>query len=215
MLERFPNVCFLAPERVYVSDEAQIEEGAVIYPDNYICGKTIIGAGAILLPENILEDAVIGAGARIEKSVVRGACVGENCTVGPYAHLRKGTDIGKNCRVGDFVEIKNSNIGAGTKISHLAYVGDAEVGENCNIGCGVIFCNYDGKHKHRTRVGNNCFIGSNVNLVAPLCLEDNVFVAAGTTVTEGAGNGDFVIGRVRQQIRTGGASKFFGGKKNE
>ena len=80
--------------------------------------------------------------------------------------------------MGDFVEIKNSVVGAGTKVSHLAYVGDADVGEKCNIGCGVVFCNYDGKNKHRTRVGNNCFIGSNVNLIAPVEIADGAFVAA-------------------------------------
>lgn len=160
-----------------------------------------------------MEDAFVGAGSEIEKSVLRGARVGKNCTVGPFAHLRKGANVGDNCRVGDFVEIKNSVVGAGTKVSHLAYVGDADVGENCNIGCGVVFCNYDGKNKHRTRVGNNCFIGSNVNLIAPVEIADGAFVAAGTTVTEGAGKGDFVIGRVRQQIRAGGAKRYLGGEE--
>ena len=145
--------------------------------------------------------------------MLRGARVGKNCTVGPFAHLRKGANVGDNCRVGDFVEIKNSVVGEGTKVSHLAYVGDADVGENCNIGCGVVFCNYDGKNKHRTRVGNNCFIGSNVNLIAPVEIADGAFVAAGTTVTEGAGKGDFVIGRVRQQIRAGGAKRYLGGEE--
>lgn len=215
MQNRFPNVRIIAPDRVYISDEAQIGDGAVIYPDNYIYGRTVIGAGVVLRPENILEDAEIGDGAQITKSVIRGATVGKNCTVGPFAHLRQGANVGEACRVGDFVEIKNSNVGAGTKISHLAYVGDADIGENCNIGCGVVFCNYDGRFKHRARVGNGCFIGSNVNLIAPVFLGDGVFVAAGTTVTEGAGKGDFVIGRVRQQIRAGGARKYTGDLKNE
>ena len=210
---KFPNVRFLAPDRVFVSEEATIGDGAIIYPDNYIYGRPVIEAGAVLRPENILEDAFVGAGSEIEKSVLRGARVGKNCTVGPFAHLRKGANVGDNCRVGDFVEIKNSVVGAGTKVRHLAYVGDADVGEYCNIGCGVVFCNYDGKNKHRTRVGNNCFIGSNVNLIAPVEIADGAFVAAGTTVTEGAGKGDFVIGRVRQQIRAGGAKRYLGGEE--
>ena len=215
MQNRFQNVRILDPSRVFISEEAQIEEGVVIYPNNYIYGKTVMRAGAVLQPDNILEDAYIGAGAELIKSVVRGARVGDRCTVGPFANLRAGATLEADCRVGDFVEIKNAHIGAGTKISHLAYVGDADVGAGCNIGCGVVFCNYDGKNKHRAVVGDGCFIGSNVNLIAPVTLGDNVFVAAGTTVTEGAGKGDFVIGRVRQQIRAGGAYRYRGGKGNE
>ncbi len=212
MVDRYPNVNCIAPERVFIEDGAIIENGVIIYPDNYICKDCKIRKGAVLLPENILENAEIGENSKIEKSVIRSAKIGSNCSVGPYAHLRKGVSVGDNCRIGDFVELKNSSVGSGTKISHLAYVGDARIGKNCNIGCGVVFCNYDGKNKHKTVVGNDCFIGSNVNLVAPLILSDGVFVAAGTTITENAEKGDFVIGRARQQIKSGIARRYFGGK---
>jgi len=210
MRKKFPYVKFIDEERVYIEEGVIIEKDVIIFPDNYICGNSIIKKGAVLLPENIIESSQIGENAKIEKSVIRQAKVGANTTVGPFAHLRKGTNIGDNCRIGDFVEIKNSQISSGTKISHLAYVGDAKIGKNCNIGCGVVFCNYDGKNKNQTIVGDYCFIGSNANLVAPLTISDGVFVAAGTTVTKDAQSGDMVIGRARQQVKEGLAKKYLG-----
>ena len=123
--------------------------------------------------------------------------------IGPNAHIRDGvTSIGKNCKIGNFVEIKNANIGDGTKISHLTYVGDATIGRDCNIGCGVVFCNYDGEKKHHTIIGNNVFVGSNVNLVAPVKVEDNAIIAAGSTITEDVCDGCLAIARERQVNKT-------------
>ena len=116
--------------------------------------------------------------------------------------------LGKKVKVGNFVEIKNANVGDGTKVSHLAYVGDADVGENCNIGCGAIFVNYNGKSKSRTKVGNNSFIGSNCNIIAPVNIEKNTYVCAGTTITENVNEDDFVIGRVRQVVKENRAHEY-------
>jgi bifunctional UDP-N-acetylglucosamine pyrophosphorylase/glucosamine-1-phosphate N-acetyltransferase len=102
-------------------------------------------------------------------------------------------------RVGNFVEIKNSTIKQNTKISHLTYIGDATIGSNCNIGCGVVFCNYDGKNKHKTIIGDNVFVGSNVNLIAPITIDNNCFIAAGSTVTKSVSNDTFVIARAKQE----------------
>ena len=118
-------------------------------------------------------------------------------SVGPYARLRRAT-IGEDCRVGDFVEVKNSTLENGVKAAHLSYIGDAAVGERTNVGCGTVFCNYDGKTKHKTTVGCDCFIGANTNLVAPLVVGDKAFIAAGTTVTRDVDEKTFTIGRVRQ-----------------
>lgn len=134
--------------------------------------------------------------------------VGDNCTVGPYAHFRNGAVVGDDCRIGNFVEIKNSRLGQRVKAAHLAYIGDADVGEGTNVGCGVIFVNYDGKAKHRTEVGNNCFIGCNSNLVAPLKLGNGCFVACGTTVNRDVPDGAFVIGRSYVTVKEGRAGKY-------
>ena len=118
--------------------------------------------------------------------------------MGPFARLRPNTILENECRVGNFVEIKNSLLGQGTKANHLAYIGDAVVGKFCNIGCGVIFCNYDGKNKHKTIVGNNVFIGSNANLIAPVEVQDGVLIGAGSTITDDVPQGELAIARARQ-----------------
>lgn len=200
----------ISPETVTIEKGAKIGDGAVVFPNNYISADSTVGCGAVLYPNNIIEGSFVGEGAQVTASVLRGACVGRGSSVGPFANLRKGAVVGENCRVGDFVEIKNSVIGKNTKISHLTYVGDADVGENCNIGCGVVFCNYDGAEKHRARVEDGCFIGSNVNLVAPVTVGKNSFVAAGTTVTESAPPRSFVIGRARQEFSAKLAKKYAG-----
>ena len=149
-----------------------------------------------------IDDTVtIDAGVVVEPNVViRGkVSIHEGAVIGPFAHIRTGTKIGKNCRIGNFVEIKNSTVAEGSKISHMTYVGDAQIGQKCNIGCGVVFCNYDGKQKHETTVGDGVFVGSNSNLVAPVTLEDNSFVAAGSTVTKDVPSKALAIGRARQE----------------
>lgn len=185
----------------YISPEAQIAEDAVIYPNNNIIGNTVIGKGAVIMPNCIITDSIIGENTKVTATVMEEARVGDNTTVGPFAYLRKGTCVGNNCRIGDFVEIKNSVIGDYTKASHLAYVGDVTIGEKCNVGCGVIFVNYDGKTKHRSTVEDNCFIGSNCNIIAPVTLRENSYIAAGTTVTDETPSDSFVIGRSRQIIK--------------
>ena len=184
---------------VYIDDGVQIAAGAVIWPNNHLYGNTSVAAGAVIGPNNVIYDSAIGENCNILASVLKGAKLGRNVSVGPNAYLRENSSIGDDCRVGDFVEIKNAVIGAGTKIAHLTYIGDADVGKNCNFGCGVVFANYDGKNKYRTTVGDECFIGSNCNLVAPLNVESGAFVAAGTTVTREVKKETFVIGRVKQQ----------------
>ena len=119
--------------------------------------------------------------------------------MGPYARLRPGAELSAKAKVGNFVEVKNSRLGEGAKANHLAYVGDAEVGAGSNIGAGTITCNYDGVNKHRTELGENVFIGSNSTLVAPLSVEDNGFVAAGSTVTSKVGESELAVGRAKQR----------------
>lgn len=187
------------PSNTVVDDTVSIMPGAEILPFCRIEGATRIESGA-RIEGAYLKDSVIGRGARIVMSYLTDTRVGEGSEVGPFARLR-GAEIGAGCRVGDFVEIKNSAFGDGAKSAHLAYIGDAEVGARTNVGCGTVFCNYDGRRKHRTSVGEDCFIGANVNLVAPVSVGDGAFVAAGTTVTDDVGDGAFVIGRSRQTAK--------------
>lgn len=200
-------------DNVYIEESVKILHGAVIKQNSSLRGNTVVGACAVINAGCDIFNSVIGNNAYVTASFLTGASIGEKTTVGPFAYLREGSKIGDNCRIGDYVEIKNSIVGNNTKISHLAYIGDAEIGNGVNIGCGVVFANYDGKNKHKTVIGNDCFIGSNCNLIAPLKIGNNVFVAAATTVTGSLGDGDFCIGRVRQEVKEKYAHKFLKNQK--
>lgn len=177
----------------FIDDTVEIAGGAKILPFCRIQGNTRIEQSATL-SASFLKDSIVHAGARVECSHIVGSKIGEGATVGPFARLREAT-IGKGCRIGDFVEVKASTIGDGTKSAHITYIGDATVGERTNVGCGTVFCNYDGKRKHKTTVGDDCFIGANTNLVAPINIGDDCFVAAGTTIAEDLQDGTFAIAR--------------------
>lgn len=163
------------------------------------------------------DSVTVEEGAEIERGVYiargcyieRDTFVGAGSRIGPYAYLRKGAKVGHGCRVGDFTEIKNAALGDGSKMAHLAYLGDADVGKNCNIGCGVVFVNYDGKEKHRSVVEDDCFIGSNCNVVAPVHMRKGTYLACGTTLTRDLQAGDFCIGRVRETVKPGRAAKYY------
>ena len=191
----------LSPHTCTISPRAKIGKGAVIWPNNVLLGDCDVGENAVLYPGNIIEDSSVGAGARVTASVLRGAWVGENAQVGPFAHLRPGAQIGEECRIGSFVEIKNARLCRGVRAGHLAYIGDADVGANTNIGCGVVFCNYDGARKYRSSVGENCFLGSNVNVVAPASLGAGCYIAAGTTLSGEVPPGSFAVGRAKATVR--------------
>ena len=191
---------------VYIEDGCVIEEGAIIYAPAHISGGAHICRGAVVYPFSFINASHVGENSVVLSSTLISAHIGRNSHVGPYAYLRDGATVGDNCRVGDFVEIKASSFGDGSKAAHHAYIGDAEVGKNVNIGCGVVFCNYDGKFKHKTRVGDGVFIGANCNIVAPLVIEDSAFIAAGTTLTCDIASGDFCIARSREKVLRGGAA---------
>lgn len=186
---------------IYADGTITYESGAEIFSPCVITGNSHISAGASVQPYCFLKDCFVGGGTTVRSTFADNARIGARCEIGPFACLRPGSVVGDGCRVGDFVEVKNSSLGDGVKAAHLAYIGDAAVGGGTNVGCGTVFANYDGREKHRTTVGRNCFLGCNVNLVAPLTLGDGVFVAAGTTVTDDAEENSFVIGRSRQQTK--------------
>ena len=208
MYKHGKNLTLKDEKSIFIAESVVIGDGVTVYENNRIEGECVIGDGAVLLPGSYIKDSQIGKGAVIDASRIEGAFVGDGASVGPYARLRPGAFIGKDSKIGNFVEIKNAKIGEGTKVSHLAYVGDAEVGAGCNIGCGAIFVNYDGKNKHRTTVGDNCFIGSNCNVIAPVNIAKNRYIVAGTTVTDEVFEDDFVIGRTRQENKSGRAHSY-------
>ncbi|MDE6201430.1 MAG: hypothetical protein K2M47_06110 [Clostridiales bacterium] len=186
-------------KNVYIDSDVVIERGAVVEAYNFIKGKTVIKADAHIMPNNYIENCIIGRDARVDSSRLYSSIVGEGTRVGPFAYIRPNSVIGKECRIGDFVELKSCVIGDGCKVSHLSYIGDAELGAECNVGCGVVFANYDGKDKYKSIVGNRVFIGSNANIIAPVHVADHAFVAAGSTVTDEVPAEALAIARARQR----------------
>jgi len=196
------GVHIIDPANVYIDEAVQISPGAIIYPGVILEGECKIGKDAIIGANSNLTNTVVGEGAHIRQSVLIDAEVGANAQIGPFAYLRPKANIGEKCKVGSFVEVKNSNIDDGSSVAHLAYIGDSDVGRKVNVGCGVITANYDGKNKHRTTIGNNAFIGSNSNLIAPVTIGEDAFVAAGSTITDDVPDGAMGIARQRQTVKT-------------
>ena len=185
------------PASTFIDGDVIIEKNVTIMPGNTLKGRTLIMSGATLKQGNTIRDSVIGSNATVLRSELNECKVGEGTTVGPYAYIRPDVEIGARCRIGDFVELKKAVIGDGSKVSHLAYVGDAEIGKNCNIGCGVVFVNYDGKNKSKSVVADNVFVGSNSNIIAPVTLKEGSYIAAGSTINESVAGG-LAIARARQ-----------------
>ena len=210
------GVRFLAPETTYIENTVEIGVGSVVYPNVTILGNTKIAEGVVLESGTFIKDSIVEAEAKIlANSYLEEAKVGPKADIGPMARLRPGTEIGTKAKIGNFVEIKKSKLAAGAKVSHLSYVGDAEIGENSNIGCGFITCNYDGANKHKTKIGSNTFVGSDVQMIAPIEIGDNAFVAAGSTITKSVPSEGFAIARSQQTTKEGMAKKFLKTKKSE
>lgn len=209
------NLRLIGKRTIFIDKSALIGNNVTIYENNRIEGDTVIGNNVVILPNCYIKDTVIGDDSVIDSSHTLNATVGKMVSVGPFARLRPMSIICDRAKIGNFVEIKNAVIGKGSKVSHLAYVGDAEIGENCNIGCGAIFVNYNGKIKQKTVVGDNCFIGSNCNVIAPVNIEKNSYVCAGTTVTDNVKSDEFVIGRVRQEVKENRAHRYLKEMKGE
>lgn len=183
-----------------------IEENCTIV-NSTILGNSLIHKNTIVKSSDI-NNSIVFENNSIINSVVNNSIIGCSCEIGPFAHIRNNSIICGNNRIGNFVEVKNSKIGEYSKLSHHAYMGDTICGENVNFGCGAITVNYDGKNKHQTIIGNNTFVGCNCNLIAPIKIDDNCFIAAGSTITNDTKNGDFVIARALQVIKEDYAKKY-------
>jgi len=171
------------PARTYLDTMVELAPDVQLLPGTTLAGHTRVGAGSVIGPDTQLVDTIVGEGAVVRQTVARDAHIGDRATVGPYVSLRPGTRLAAEAHVGTFVEVKNSEIGEGAKVPHLAYVGDADIGAGANIGAGTITANYDGREKHRTKVGKNARTGSNTVLVAPVEVGDGAYTAAGAVVT--------------------------------
>ncbi len=202
------GVTILRPESVTIDHTVSIGRDTTIYPGAILEGKTRIGCGCRIGPWTQLQNVVLGNLVRIESScVIRDSRIGDNSTVGPFAHLRQGVEIGHSARIGNFVEIKKSRLGDGAKSAHLTYLGDSEIGDRVNIGAGVITCNYDGWKKSKTIIEAEAFVGSDSQLLAPVTVGKGAYIASGSTITEDVPAGALAIGRSRQKIKEGWARK--------
>lgn len=201
------GVWMLDPERTYIDESVTVEPGARIYPGVHLEGSTKVGANAHVGPDVYAVDSEIGADSTVWYSVLRSAVVGEECEVGPYASLRKGTVMERGSKVGTFVETKNTTLGEGAKAGHQAYLGDATVGPRANIGAGTVTCNYDGFEKHRTEIGEGAFIGSDTMLVAPVRVGDGAITGAGSVITNDVADGALAIERSDQREIPGYAER--------
>lgn len=195
------------PESVYIEGGVEIGNDTEICQNVTIKSGTKIGSDCVIGSGSMLDRAVIHDGVDVLSSVILESEVDEGTHVGPFAYIRPNCHVGKEVKVGDFVELKNSNIDDGTKISHLTYIGDSDVGKRVNFGCGTVTCNYDGKKKYRTTIGDDCFVGCNTNFVSPINVGDGVYIAAGSTITEDIPENSLSIARARQVNKEGWKDK--------
>ncbi|WP_150275644.1 bifunctional UDP-N-acetylglucosamine diphosphorylase/glucosamine-1-phosphate N-acetyltransferase GlmU [Paenibacillus tepidiphilus] len=201
------GVTIIDPASTYIGADVVIGTDTILYPGTLLKGKTVIGENCVIGPASEIEDCTVMDGACVKHSVLNQAQVGARTTVGPFAYLRPGAVLGEEVKIGDFVEIKNAVIGDGSKVSHLSYIGDAAVGKNVNVGCGAITANYDGYNKATTTIEDDAFIGSNVNLIAPVTIAKGAYVVAGSTITRSVAENDLAVARVRQENKPGYAEK--------
>jgi bifunctional UDP-N-acetylglucosamine pyrophosphorylase/glucosamine-1-phosphate N-acetyltransferase len=196
------GVTIMDPATTYLGADVTIGCDTVLEPNTMIVGKTVIGKACRIGPFTRIEDCKLGDSVMVYVSYMKEAILHDTAKVGPFAHIRPGSELFPDVKVGNFVETKNARLDKGVKASHLTYIGDASIGENTNIGAGTITCNFDGFNKSRTEIGKNVFVGSNSTLVAPLNLSDGLFIAAGSVVSSGEYPSDsLVIGRTRTEVK--------------
>jgi bifunctional UDP-N-acetylglucosamine pyrophosphorylase / glucosamine-1-phosphate N-acetyltransferase len=201
------GVTFLQPETTRVEADVAIGEDTTVGPGTSLLGATAIGSGCEIGPHTTMRDTRVGDGARVIHSYLVEAELGPGALIGPFAYLRPGTVVREGAKVGTFVEVKNSDIGAGAKVPHLSYLGDTEVGEKANLGASTITANYDGRKKHRTKLGKSVKTGIHTSLVAPVDVGDRAYTGAGSTITEDVPEGALGIGRAKQRNVEGYADR--------
>ena len=209
ILERLmlDGVTVVDPAATYVGADVSVGVDTVLLPATHLEGRTRVGRGAVVGPSSRLVDAVVADGATVQASVVIEAEVGPDAVVGPFSYLRPGTRLGPRAKAGTFVEMKNTTVGAGSKVPHLSYMGDATIGEGANIGAGTITCNYDGRAKHPTVIGDGAFIGSDTMLIAPVVIGARAVTGAGSAITKDVPDDALAVERAEQRHVPGYATR--------
>jgi bifunctional UDP-N-acetylglucosamine pyrophosphorylase / glucosamine-1-phosphate N-acetyltransferase len=198
------GVTIFRPETCVIDADVEVAADTVIEPFVQLLGRTRIGPDCLIRSYTVIENCTLGASVLIRQScVLAESTVADGAKIGPFAHLRPGSEIGEEAHVGNFVETKKAKLGKGAKANHLAYLGDTEVGEGSNIGAGVITCNYDGVNKHATQIGKGVFVGSDSTLVAPVTVEDGAYIGAGSCITKNVPAGALAVARSHQINREG------------
>jgi bifunctional UDP-N-acetylglucosamine pyrophosphorylase/glucosamine-1-phosphate N-acetyltransferase len=200
------GVTIFRPETCVIDSEVEIAPDTVVEPFVQILGKTRIGQDCRIRSFSVIKNSEIADGVNIRPgSILDEAKVASGAIIGPYSHLRPGSDIGENAHVGNFVETKKTRLGKGSKANHLTYLGDAEIGAGVNVGAGTITCNYDGVNKHLTRIEDGVFVGSDSTLVAPVTLGKNSYVGASSCITDDVPADSLALGRSKQIVKEGWA----------
>ena len=193
------GVTLMDPESTFIDLDVAVGRDTVIYPFTWLEGKTSVGESCKLGPSSRFMDAKIGDGVTAHFVYAHECEIKDGVTMGPFVHIRPDSQIGEDVKIGNFVEVKNSNIGEGSKLPHLQYIGDCDMGASVNMGCGTITVNFDGKQKFRTKIGDNVFVGCNSNLVAPVSVGDGAYIAAGSTITKDVPSEELAVARARQK----------------
>ena len=201
------GVEMMDPSAVYVEDTVTVGAGTLLLPGTILRGNTTVGPNCQIGPNVMLTDCTVEEGCTINASQCEESVIRKGCQIGPYTHIRPHCDVGEGSKIGAFVQLKNCNLGKGTKMAHLTYVGDSDVGENCNFGCGVTTANFDRVQKHETVVGEGAFIGCNTALIAPLQVGSGAYIGAGSTITEDVPAQALGIARARQSNKKEWAAK--------
>lgn len=194
------GVTIIDPAATYIDHGVEVGRDTVIYPFCFLEGQTRVGADCLVGPGTRLIDTSLGSGVTVQSSLLVESSAGDGCQIGPFAYLRPGTALAEGVKVGDFVELKQTQVGPGSKIPHLSYIGDTTIGAGVNVGAGTITCNYDGVSKHRTSIGDGAFIGSNTNLVAPVSVGSGAVTGAGSTITRDVPEDALAVERSRQTV---------------
>lgn len=193
------GVTVRSPDSVRIGPWVTVEEDVELEGSVTVQGESHLGTGVTVRGDTFIVDSEVGSGSFVDRSTIKSSRIGSDVTVGPYTHVRPDCEVGDGVRLGNFVELKKTQVGTHSKIPHLSYVGNAEIGCEVNIGAGTIFCNYDGENKYRTTIRDGAFVGSNVEIVAPVTIGENVTLAAGSTITEDVPDESLGVGRSRQE----------------
>lgn len=203
------GVTMIDPAACYIDDTVKLGRDCTVYPGVVLEGNTVIGEGTVLYPACRLVNTCVGSGCALQGVVANEAVVGDRVTAGPYVNLRPNARIANGCKIGNYIEVKNSNVGEGSKLPHLSYIGDSDIGSRVNLGCGTVTVNYDGRKKHRTRVDDDAFIGCHTSLVAPVHVGKRAFTAAGSVITEDVPADTLAVARSRQVNKMGYVKRLY------